>query len=227
MSRALWPGLVLLVIVGVASALVRSVALMTGWSAFTALDQLLPANLVEEGLIAERWYAHHGQLTLLHILPGALFLALIPVQLVHALRNRSPQLHRWLGRSLVAVGWPVAASGIVLGGLSPFGGFTADAAIFLFGALFLVALTRGFLAARRRDYSTHRHWMLRAVAIGAGIATVRVVALPLYWIVGGSALALVGPTFWLGLGLSLAMAEWWIWYSRRIGYRPPGVLPAT
>ena len=135
-------------------------------------------------------------------------------------------LHRWVGRSLVAIGVPVAVSGLILGGLSPFGGVTADAAIFLFGLLFLVALSRGFLAARPREFGTHREWMLRAGAIGAGIATVRVVAFPLYWLVGGSALALVGPTFWLGLGLSAAVAESWIWHSRRCGY-DKSVLPST
>jgi hypothetical protein len=74
---------------------------------------------------------------------------------------------------------------------------------------------------RRREFQTHREWMLRAAAIGIGIATVRVVAFPLYWLVGGSALALVGPTFWLGLGLSTAVAEWWIWYSHRSGDLAP------
>jgi hypothetical protein len=53
----------------------------------------------------------------------------------------------------------------------------------------LVALSRGFAAARRREFQAHREWMLRAAAIGTGIATVRVVAFP---------------------GLSTAIAEWWI-----------------
>lgn len=216
--QVLWPALLALVGVGVTIAVVRAWAILTDWSAFTALDRVLPAALLAEGVIAERWYADHGQLTLLHIIPGALFLAVLPTQFVDSVRRRRPMLHRWVGRTLVAIGVPVAVSGLVLGGLSPFGGVTADAAIFLFGVLFLVALSRGFLAARGREFGTHREWMLRAAAIGAGIATVRVVAFPLYWVVGGSALALVGPTFWLGLGLSAAVAEWWIWHSRRGGH---------
>ena len=132
------------------------------------------------------------------------------------LRRRRPALHRWIGRSLVTVGVPVALSGLLLGGLSPFGGLTADAASFTFGVLFLVALSRGFAAARRREFQAHREWMLRAAAIATGIATVRVVAFPLYGLVGGSALALVGPSFWLGLGLSTAVADWWVWHSSRV-----------
>ena len=222
--RVLWPALLSLVAVGVAIAAVRSWAILTGWSAFGALDRTLPPALVAEGMIAERWYGDHGQLALVHVLPGALFLAILPVQFANSIRRRRPWLHRWVGRGLVTIGVPVAASGLVLGGLSPFGGITADAAILVFGLMFLVALTRGFLAARRREFGMHREWMLRAGAIGVGIATVRVVAFPLYGLVGGSALALVGPAFWLGLGVTTAGAEWWIWHSRRVGH-PNSVLP--
>jgi uncharacterized membrane protein len=217
-GQVLWPGLLFLVVVGTTVAGIRTAAILTGWSAFRALADLFPPSLVEEGLIAERWYADHGRLTLFHVLPGAALLLIIPLQFIDGIRRRRPQVHRWVGRSLVALGMPVALSGLVLGKLSPFGGFTADSAIFLFGALFLVAMSAGFLMARRQQYRQHRQWMLRAVAVAAGIATVRVVALPLYFIVGGSALALIGPTFWLGLGLSAGIAEWWIWYSRRSGH---------
>lgn len=213
----LWPGLLALVAVAVAMAGIRAWAILTNRSMFVTLDQVLPPALVAEGVIAERWYAEHGQLTLVHVLPGALFLVVLPLQFSDSVRRNRPALHRWTGRILLTIGIPVALSGLLLGGLSPFGGLTADTAIFLFGVLFLVALIRGFAAARRRDFLTHREWMLRAAAIGAGIATVRLVAFPLYWLVGGSALALVGPTFWLGLGASAAAAEWWIWQSHRIG----------
>lgn len=217
--QVLWPGLLTLLAVGAAVAAVRAWAILADWSAFGALSQVLPPTLVEEGMVAERWYATHGRLTVFHVLPGAIFLVVVPFQLARSIRNHRPSLHRWVGRSLVALGLPVALSGLVLGGLSPFGGITADSAIFLFGALFVVALTRGYLAARRRDFAAHRQWMLRAVAVGVGIATVRVIASPLYWLVGGSALELVGPAFWVGLGLSAAIAEWWIWYSHRAGCR--------
>ncbi len=211
----LWPGLLVLIGIGFTIALVRAWAIVTNQAAFATVGGVLPPGLVAEGLVAERWYAEHARLTLFHVLPGALFLAVLPLQFAGSLRRRRPALHRWIGRILVTIGIPVALSGLLLGGLSPFGGLTADAAIFLFGVLFLIALSRGFVAARRREFPTHREWMLRAAAIGAGIATVRVVAVPLYWVVGGSALALVGPTFWIGLGLSTAVAEWWIWYSHR------------
>jgi len=214
----LWPGFLVLVVIGVTIAVVRARAILADWSAFDAMTAILPPQLREEGLVLERWYAAHGFLTLGHVLLGAVFLALVPIQVAESPRRRWPMLHRWVGRGLVVLGVPVAASGLVLGGLSPFGGRTADFAIFLFGALFLLALGRGFQAARRRDFVAHRAWMLRAVAVGAGIATVRVVAIPLYVIVGGSALALVGPTFWFGLSLSSAVAEWWLWRTR--GLRP-------
>ena len=217
-GRLLWPALVFLVAVGASLSVIRVAAILTGWSAFRALDGLFPAPLVADGVFAEQWYASHSRLTLFHVVPGALFLSAIPVQLIECVRRRYPAWHRWIGRTLVAIGVPVALSGLVLGALSPFGGATADTAIFLFGALFLVAIARGFVAARRRQFRVHRQWMLRAAAVAAGIATVRVVALPLYAAVGGSALALTGASFWLGLGLSAAGAEWWLWHTRRTGH---------
>ena len=211
----LWPGLLALVAIGVALSVARAWAILTGASVFAQLAPVLPSPLVKEGSVAEQWYAAHGGLTLTHVSLGAVFLALVPLQVAQLPRRRWPALHRWVGRSLVILGVPLGVSGLVVGALSPFGGSLADAAIAVFGALFLTALTRGFRAARRRDFVTHRAWMLRAVAVAAGIATVRLVALPLYLLVGGSALALVGPTFWLGLGTSSALAEWWLWYSHR------------
>ncbi len=113
--------------------------------------------------------------------------------------------------------------------MAPFGGLGADSAIGLFGGVFLLALVRGYWAARRRDFVRHREWMLRMVSIAVGIATVRLVALPLFWLTRRNPVELVGPTFWLGLALSCATAEIWIRSSRgrrtATESQPSGLLP--
>src|SRR5260370_42083698 len=45
----------------------------------------------------ERYYAH-PYLTLVHIVPGFLFMTLGPLQFVGAIRNRWLGFHRWCGR---------------------------------------------------------------------------------------------------------------------------------
>lgn len=60
--------------------------------------------------------------------------------------------------------------------LMPFGGPGEAAAIAFFGGLFLVAVSRGFVAIRSHQVDRHREWMIRAFAIAIGIATGRVVS---------------------------------------------------
>jgi hypothetical protein len=45
----------------------------------------------------------------------------------------------------------------------------------VFGAGMVVALVLGFLAIRRRDVVTHRAWLIRAYAIGAGAGSQAVI----------------------------------------------------
>ncbi len=53
------------------------------------------------------------------------------------------------------------------------GGSLESAATFVFGVLFLASLGRAFAAIRARRIAEHRRWMIRAYAIGLGVATVR------------------------------------------------------
>ncbi|HEY3738401.1 MAG TPA: hypothetical protein VGL53_01090, partial [Bryobacteraceae bacterium] len=49
-------------------------------------------------------FARHRTLTLLHILPAALFLGLMPLQFVTRVRVRWIRWHRWSGRVLLVLG---------------------------------------------------------------------------------------------------------------------------
>src|SRR5436190_113460 len=83
-----------------------------------------------------------------HVVPAALFIALIPLQFSRRIRARSPRWHRWSGRLLLLVAIPVALSGLFFGVVIPYSGPKESFAIVPFAVLFLWSGVRGFLAIR-------------------------------------------------------------------------------
>lgn len=209
-----WPGLVVLAILGVAAGIGRGVAVATGGSTIAWIRSSLPSRLVQETEFAEAWFASYASLTLVHVVAGCVFLTLAPFQFSTGIRQRHPRIHRITGRIVLIAAIPTVASGFLFAALSPFGGLEAASAIYLFGSIFVVALFMAFAAIRRGDISQHREWMIRLVSIGTGIATVRVVSIPLIVLTGRPVLELLAASFWLGLGLTYGAAELWIRFTR-------------
>jgi len=86
------------------------------------------------------------------------------------------------------------------------------------GGLFL-ALARAVAAIRAGRVAAHREWMIRAFAVALGISTVRLVAAALDLVVSpyGVPLApLFVASLWIGWGVTVAAAELWIRYTRRL-----------
>jgi hypothetical protein len=162
-------------------------------------------------------FAARPAVTLLHVVPGGLFLLLTPLQFSRRLRTRRPRVHRWCGRFLLLCALVSVVSGLDFGLRMPFAGTPEALAIGVFGGLFLLAIVRGFVAIRRHDPALHREWMIRAFAIALGISTVRLLG-------GVFDLALapagVGPgaifvlSVWTGWLSTLGAAELWIRRSR-------------
>ena len=156
-------------------------------------------------------------LTWLHISCGLLFVILVPLQFVDKIRNRRPVIHRWVGRVLVVDGVVAGVGGIVMVFQQPIGGASEVAAILTFGALFLFALLRGLWLIRRGDMASHREWMIRAVAIALGVATVRPIMGVFFAtsrLTGLKPHDFFGPAFWIGFTIDLFVAETWIKYVR-------------
>jgi hypothetical protein len=57
--------------------------------------------------------------------------------------------------------------------------------------------------------------MIRMLAVGLGVGTVRLIAAPLLLLTGQRPLELMGVAFWLGFALPVAAGEWWIRATRR------------
>ena len=156
---------------------------------------------------------------LLHVVPGAAFLLLAPLQLIGRVRDRTPAVHRSSGYLLIALAVPFVLTGFYLAVFDPFFGPWGSAAVVIATALFVNAGVQAYAAIRRGDITRHRAWMLRFLAVAYGIAVMRVISFPVIALFPISPRVLGPPTFWAGWFISIMLAEWWIRRTHWTGAR--------
>lgn len=204
----LWFLTVVLVLIGVAVVTRRTVQLF------------LPASTqprFAEAAALDSGFIRHRALTMVHILPGLLFVVLGPLQFVQGLRNSRPRLHRWIGRVVLVAGLIIGSTALAMGPQMAIGGVNETAATLLFGSLFLFALLQGFLAIRMGHVALHRQWMIRAFAIGLAVTTTRPIVGMFFATRNITHLTpheFFGTAFWLAFTIHLIAAESWINYTR-------------
>ena len=159
----------------------------------------------------QRKYDAHFAATLAHVVPGALFLLLAPLQLSPRIRSRRPRLHRWSGRLLLLAAAAITSSAVWFAWVAPAANWRETAIITVVASWFVLAGARAWLAIRRRDIAAHRAWMLRFLAVALGIAVVRLVS-PSVWLFRGRITVETGFISALIVGWTLAAGgmEWWI-----------------
>ena len=210
LTRVLWIGVILLAFIGLAMGMRRTIVL------------LKPGSLsARNGPAAELdgHFAKQRALTLLHILPGMLFMVLGPLQFVRGLRAKHPAIHRWSGRVFLAASAVIGVTGLTMVLRDSIGGLDEKTAIIIFGSFFLIAMGKALWHALHREFARHREWMIRGFAIGLAVATIRP-------IMGGFFAAAVmrghtpepkeffGAAFWIGFTLQAIASEIWIRYTR-------------
>jgi len=162
-------------------------------------------------------FAQHPVLTMIHIVPGFLFMVLAPLQFVSSIRRRRPVLHRWIGRVVLASGMIIGCTALRMSPQMAIGGANETAATMLFAILFLFALVKAYLSIRRRNVARHREWMIRGFAIGMAVAAVRPIVGIFFATRKLTHLTphdFFGIAFWLGFTIQLIVAEVWINYTR-------------
>ena len=161
-------------------------------------------------------YIQHPWVSLLHIVPGVLFLTLAPLQFVARIRRRRINVHRGLGRILATCAAISGAIVLVLNFLFPaFGGISTQTATGFFGVIFLFSLAMAIRHILRKEVRQHREWMIRTFSLAMGVATVRVFFGILGALTGLSLEEIFGASFWLGFGVNMLAAEVWINHTRR------------
>ena len=159
-------------------------------------------------------FARYPILTLVHIVPGLLFMTLGPLQFRSTIRANYPRWHRWSGRIFFVCGVVIGTSALVMSlGMPAIGGFNQAAATTLFATFFLLSLRKAFWHIRRREVALHREWMIRAFSIGLAVATIRPIIGMFFAtsrLSGLTPYEFFGTGFWIGFVLHLIAAEAWI-----------------
>ena len=144
-----------------------------------------------------------------HVMAGVAFGITGPLQFVRALRNRFGALHRVSGRIFVVAGAILGLSGLsLLAQVTSVRTPPADVARGLFGLTLLIALVMAMAAIRNREFLRHRAWMIRAYAIGMGLAAVALVFFPIYLVTGQPPMGLASDILFVASWLvTIALAE--------------------
>ena len=212
--RALWIALAFLTLIGCAIVIRRVVAitpaLLHGYQPPAPTSNPIAARFGNLDVIFDRY----PLLTLIHILPGLLFLLLAPFQFSASFRSRHLKVHRIIGRVFLICGLIVGTTALVMSFAMPaIGGVNQAAATVLFGVLFLFALGKAYLHIRRREIALHREWMIRGFAIGLAVTTIRPIVGIFFATARISGLTpheFFGTAFWIGFTTHLIVAESWI-----------------
>ena len=125
---------------------------------------------------------------IVHILSASVFCVLGALQFSSTLRQRSPKLHRLLGRIVATSGVFTALSGLWMTVMYPIpqelqGDMLYAVRVFVSVAM-LLSIYWAVVAAMRYDIATHRAWMIRAYALGQGAGMQVVVLLPWMLVIG-------------------------------------------
>jgi len=148
-----------------------------------------------------------------HIISVTLYALLGAIQFVPSLRNRKVGWHRNAGRLLIPSGLVAALSGLWMAQFYPwpqYDGVWLYGLRLIFGSAMLMSLVLGYVAARKKDFRGHSHWMIRAYAIGLGAGTQVFTHIPMFLfpsIQGELARTLMMGAGWV---INLVIAEWGI-----------------
>jgi hypothetical protein len=158
----------------------------------------------------------------LHIVAVTIYSLLGAFQFSPGFRRRNPRWHRISGRVLLPAGMIAALTGLWMAHFYAWpavDGFYLYVTRLIVGTAMAASLVLGFRAVLRRDFTTHRAWMIRAYALGLGAGTQVFTHIPYFVfppIQGELARTICMAAGW---AINLAVAEWIIARQRR----SPGV----
>ncbi|WP_370582033.1 DUF2306 domain-containing protein [Mycobacterium sp. OAS707] len=118
-------------------------------------------------------FALHYPLLVGHVMLASIAMVAAVAQIWPGLRKRRPVLHRRVGRVYVFAAIPAAVCAMVIGAMTPFGPFLAVSNVLL-ATLWLWFTINGYLAARQRQFVTHRRHMVLSATLALSIIANRI-----------------------------------------------------
>lgn len=154
-------------------------------------------------------YVNHPIPIVIHIVAGIVFNLLGPFQLIASLRQRLPRFHRISGRIFIVAGLVSGASALWMNQFFPaFGGVLKYSSNLIFGLGSIIAIGIALHAILNRNVTRHRAWMIRAYAMGLGVATQRLLLMPYFFAFGIPEGETLGALLWICWLINMAVAEW-------------------
>jgi hypothetical protein len=162
-------------------------------------------------------FSSHVALTIMHIVPAALFVLLSVAVLLR------PTGGEWVERLFFPFG---AVTGTTAYAMSYWavGGWVERSAVLVFDTWFLFSLGRAYWFRLRDEPLPKREWMTRAVVILLGIATTRPVMGVFFATSSRTHLELTqffGIAFWIGFSINAVLVELWLHSQRRTKVHRP------
>src|SRR5260370_41167571 len=209
--RVLWSAVIFLAFIGVAVAARRIIYLGPILAHGYSPPAIPPDSRAAQFVALDKVFALHPILTMIHVVPGLLFMVLRPFQFSESIRARHLQWHRWNGRIFMACGLIIGISALLMSfTMQSIGGVNQAAATILFGFLFLFALSKAVWHISRREIILHRQWMIRAYSIGLAVAMIRPI-IGIFFatspLTGLTPYQFFGTAFWIGFVLHLIAPE--------------------
>ena len=144
-----------------------------------------------------------------HVISAPLALFLGAMNMIDRRRKKRRVLHRWTGRAYgvsVLVG---SVSGLVMA-IGAEGGVKAGFGFGILAILWFVTTVQAIRFAVKRDFKSHRRWMIRSFALTLAAVTLRIY-LPMFMILGEMSYMQASVWIaWLCWVPNLALAEWWV-----------------
>jgi Predicted membrane protein (DUF2306) len=199
--KLLWGGAWILTVIGLLLVL-RRLGIMIGFGKY----------LISTRFPFDSGLRHYPLLTIIHIIPGLVFILLGPFQF----RKVSPGFRHKSGYVLAVASYIIGLSALIMPFIVlPLGGINEAVASSFFALYFLVSVTQAVYAEHKNKIAERREWTLRAYAVGLAIATVRPIMALSFICFGLQPPAFLGTAFWMGFSLHAIIAEVWIHSTRK------------
>jgi hypothetical protein len=160
-------------------------------------------------------FSQHRGLTLLHIIPGSLFMISGPMLFIKKLQQHHIETYKWVKRSYFIFAYVVGISALAMSYTVSIGGANETAATTFFALFFLFSLTKALTNTLKGNNVLYREWLLRSFAIGLAIATTRPIVGLFFALSTLSPHEFFGIAFWIAFTTHLVVVEAWIRNTRQ------------
>ena len=199
--KILWTGTWILTVIGILMVL-RRIGVMAGFGKW----------LISPRFPFDSSLRNHPMLTIIHIIPGLVFILLGPFQF-----RRIPRRFSKTGLYVfIVASYIIGISALVMPFITlPLGGLNEAVASSFFSVYFLVSITMAVFNNQHKQIITGMEWLLRAYAVGLAIATVRPIMALSFAFFRLTPQLFLGTAFWIGFSLHTIVAEAWIQSKRK------------